>query len=560
LELPKYLYGYRVEQIPKLKLLNPVKDKFKVTRLSEDQGSYRLLSARLPISYKDATPPRPCPGSLVSTLAGVAKRAATKTPKPNRAQLRKFKRFTQLWLRHHSGLKPLDPDEIMTFEEWLEKTPYSATRKAELTKLWNDCGRTASRKDLEKLKCFVKDETYEEYKFPRGIYSRSDKAKCLFGPLVASVAAKVFKLPWFIKNIPVVDRPEAIYNSLYKDGAEYVFTDYTSFEAHFIKIIQQSCEEELYKYMFKNCPDAKNAADKMSNAKTGNQNVNFKLFSVVMEAFRASGEMDTSLANGFTNLMLWLFLSWQKGCPLNRIHGFFEGDDGITRNDGPTPTAEDFKNMGFTIKIGTTKNLNTASFCGQVYDIEDRTVVTDVREAVCRFGWTAKKYARSGNQVLMELLRAKGFSFVYQYGGCPILGKLGAKILQLTENVTVRQSIVDNMDEWERAKYNEALTYGSQLREPGYNTRVLIEKLYGVTRSEQLDIEDKIDQMTELGVLPFSFHNLPNDWKSYYESYSSRLVDDPPVWITNYKKRLIGSLVDAGALSGSQVYRLMGVG
>lgn len=548
-----------MNQIKKLQLKRLTKKTFKTTAIRPQLQSYKTISRRLPLYYPGATPPRPDPGHLASTLAGVAHRVATRTPKPNRQLRREFSRFVTLWLRHN--FKPLTVDEMYDFEGWLESTSYGEERKKQLRSCWTDCGGKPSRRMLSLVKSFVKDETYTEYKFPRGIYSRSDQAKCLFGPLVQSISKKLFDMHWFIKKIPVVERPEAIYEKLYKPNANYVYTDYTSFEAHFIADLMEICENKLYAHAVSTLPsEYKEVVDVMADTKTGINKVVFKTFSCSMEAGRMSGEMDTSSSNGFTNLMLYLFASLKSGCPLDKIQGFVEGDDGIFRNDGPIPSSSMFEKLGMTIKIGVTDKLETASFCGQVYDIEDKSVVTDIREVVCRLGWTNKKYVRAGEKVRLELLRSRGYSLVYQYGGCPVLGELGVKILELTEGVVVRQSIIDQMDEWERTRYIEALSIGGVYKTPGVATRLLVETLYGLSPREQEDIERKIRAMTELGPLPFSFDDIPGDWKNYYEVYNCDIIDEIPVWVPADRSKLIQALYNAKALNLSQASQLLGGG
>jgi len=514
--------------------------------------------------YAGATPPRPDPGHLLSVIAGVSKRVAIETPKPDRKLLRKFKRFVEMWLRHESTLKPLENDEIYTFDKWIETAPYSQARKVELTDMWDGCGRVATDKQLRTVKCFVKDESYDVYKFCRGIYSRSDYAKCLFGPLVASVSDKVFDLDWFIKKIPVVDRPAAIYNKLHKEGKhDYQFTDYTAFESHFTPELMRSCENILMNFMFKNAStDYRTTVQRFCRTKMGKQNMVFRSFNASQLGGRMSGEMDTSLSNGFTNLMLYLFASKEAGCEPDKVKGFFEGDDGIARNDGPAPEAEIFEKLGMTIKIGTTRQLTRASFCGQVYDVEEGVVVTDPREAACRFGWTNKTYVNANDKVLLELLKAKGYSFVYQYGSCPILGKLGAAILRLTSHINVRDSIRWKMDEWERTRYDEARDYlgkhGEQVGTPGPNTRNMVETMFHVSAKEQEDIEESLDAMTELGPLPFQFKTVPQEWTSYYRSYATDRIDSPPVWVNDDSRGLLKQLVQVGALNDFQAHCLRG--
>lgn len=405
-----------------------------------------------------------------------------------------------------------------------------------------------TKKQLQTVKCFVKDETYGEFKFPRGIYSRTDHAKCLFGPLVQSVSNQLFKLNWFIKKVPVVDRPKVIYDTLYEPGAKYVFTDYTSFEAHFHALLMDACENELFKFMTKLLPDARAVADLMASTKTGCNHLVFKTFSALLKACRMSGEMDTSTSNGFTNLMLYLFTSQEAGCPVDKVKGFVEGDDGIFKNKGPNPTTEDFEKLGMTIKIGVTDRLETASFCGQVYDIDDKTVVTDIQDQVCRLGWTNKKYVNANQKTAKELLRARGYSLVYQFGKCPILGVLGKKILELTDDVVVGQKMIDNMDAWDKEKYLESLKWGSQVAEPGMSTRQLVDTMYNISVSEQYDIENKIRSMKQLGPLPFQFSSVDTRWTDFYDAYNASHMDEVPFWIRSDERVILDTINNTGCL------------
>ena len=325
---------------------------------------------------------------------------------------------------------------------------------------------------LEVVKSFIKDETYTEYKYPRLINSRVDLAKCLIGPAVAAISAKVFDLPWFIKKIPVCDRPMAIMDTLYGPGRTYEYTDYTSFEAHFTPEIMEVCQFELYKYMTKSLGQHKDIMAFCFGTLAGTNVCKFKHVTVHVKGVRMSGEMDTSLSNGFHNLVAYLFCVFENSqkfsTPKYNVRGFVEGDDGIfTLSDKQlTPTVEQFAALGLTIKIGSTTKLSEASFCGQVYDTDENIVVTDVVEALARVGWTNKKYVQANNKTLLQLTRAKGFSLAYQYNGCPVLGALGHKILDLTEDVKISEKIFANMDQWESQKLREAVANRPLKRTP----------------------------------------------------------------------------------------------
>lgn len=443
---------------------------------------------------------------------------------------RRFERFVSAWLKHN--LTPLTEADIPSFEDWLAGTPYSAGRKAELRREWEKwISEGSDTSKFEKVKSFIKDETYPEWKFPRAINSRVDVAKCYFGPVVQAVSDVLFARPEFIKTVPVPERPAVIRDSLLvtNEGDDYIFTDYTAFEAHFVPEVMEVTQFLLFKHMLQNCHRSEWLKVYMSTM-AGFNELSFKHVNARIRATRMSGEMDTSLSNGFANLMLFLFCAKIKGA--TSVKGFVEGDDGLFRVEPArcAPTEEDFASLGFTIKIGHTKELSQASFCGQVYDMVDLIVVTDPAEVLARMGWTNKRYAMANRHTLMQLLRARGFSLVYQYNGCPLLDVLGRRILDLTTGVQLSEKIFQNMDQWERQKLraatNEALPPPKEI---GSNTRQLVADLYKIPVVQQLELEEKFRSI-DLGMHPMDVET-PSCWKEYYHTYSLDYVNKSPVWL-----------------------------
>jgi hypothetical protein len=324
----------------------------------------------------------------------------------------------------------------------------------------------------------------------------------------------------------------AIYNALFRDGGSYIFTDYTAYEAHFVPEVMRSCQFKLYKHMTRHLSCYDDVMRFCFSTLAGRNKCIFKNVTVGINGVRMSGEMDTSLANGFHNLMAFLYLCWKNGA--KDVVGFVEGDDGLFRVEPPSaaPSADQFSLLGFTIKIGVTDRLSEASFCGQVYDIDEGIVVTDVLDALSRFGWTNKKYVRASFPTRLELLRARGYSMVYQYNGCPVLSTLGRKILELTEGVQIRQTIIDSLDLWERAKLNSAISNLPVEKIPGPATRFLVEKLFGLPVEVQIDWERRISQQTEFGPLPINLDDYcPKEWIDYYDRYSHPIFDTNPLWL-----------------------------
>ena len=111
----------------------------------------------------------------------------------------------------------------------------------------------------------------------------------------------------------------------------------------------------------------------MKEVLCGKNIVQNRYLDCIIEARRMSGEMNTSLGNGFSNLMFMAFVCEKLGLNCN---GVVEGDDGLFAFNGNTPSASDFTKYGFNIKLDVHSEISTASFCGNVFDPEDRQIMT----------------------------------------------------------------------------------------------------------------------------------------------------------------------------------------
>ena len=203
-----------------------------------------------------------------------------------------LRRFVSKWLKRN--LPPLPADTDYSFESWLRDTNYPDWRKEELKSAYSEIENKYDKK-YYRVKCFMKDETYMTAKHARGIFARSDYAKCLLGPFFKRIEERLYNLPQFIKHIPVCDRPQYISNMLDVPGAKYIATDYTSYESHFSQEVMRNCEFVLYRHMTKLCPDQKFFKWAMDNVLAGYNTCTFKRFKLGIQATRMSGEMCTSL-------------------------------------------------------------------------------------------------------------------------------------------------------------------------------------------------------------------------------------------------------------------------
>jgi hypothetical protein len=496
--------------------------------VAEDKPQFdRPVSIELPISVSGVAQPLVSPGDQTTWLGGVYKRTGTKTPRMNRKMKRGFKSFVHRWCK--TNLTPLDPGYDLSPETWLENAPYSRKRK---TKLMSDFRKfqtgTLGVKETA-VKGFQKWETYPSIKYPRMINSRSDYFKVYSGPAFDAISKEIFSNKYFIKKIPVDLRPKALYEELYSEGSTYIATDYTSFEAHFTSEVMACCEFIMYRYMMKNHTEGKKTMNEIIRTLQGKNKIIYRHGVVEIDASRMSGEMNTSLGNGFTNLMVFLYLSERNGA--GQVKGFVEGDDGLfsVQNPSKAPTAEDFFDLGWNIKIDTHKNLNHASFCGCVFEITDMVNVPDVLSVLTTLGWGSQRYVNASQSTQMMLLKSKALSYAYQYNGVPIVSKLSRSILKTLEHVKIEGRIVKQLEPHKQVILSRAMKNLPPERVVGNMTRNLVWELQNIPISDQIKIESALEN-TALPIntrVEFPTLDFPPLWSHIHQNYVVRAGQKP---------------------------------
>lgn len=415
----------------------------------------------------------------------------------------------------------LTPDDIPTVDEWLDDAPYPLYRKKELAEIFVDEENNGLGSDVS-CKSFVKVETYPSYKYPRAINSRSDSFKVYTGPYFKAIEKALFAHPAFIKHVPAHQRAAYIKGMLNTEGLFYI-TDYTSFEGIFIPKLLDCLEFVLYRHMLRNFPAVLND---ICHALGGVNKCRYRGFCIKTLGTRMSGDMCTSLGNGFSNMMLMNYVCAKNG--IDHI-GIYEGDDGILKANKPIEQRM-FRGLGVDIKLVQVARPDLGAFCGLVC-AEDGTGITDPRKMLLNFGWSHSPYARHPH-LSLELLRAKAMSVVYEYPRCPIVTAIGMMGLRLTGGVTPRFG----MGWWERqqlremeAKFDSVLAMEKLGCTPA--ARELMQELFGIDIEWQLEIEARLQTYTE-GPLHLPHEDYifqgARDCADYHANYV-RYMDEPPM-------------------------------
>jgi hypothetical protein len=293
-------------------------------------------------------------------------------------------------------------------------------------------------------------------------------------------------------------------------------TDYSGFEKYFTPQVLEACEFQLYEYMVSNLPEGRDFMQLIRKVIAGKNHCTFKYLIAEIPAGRMSGEMNTSLGNGFTNLMIFLFLNEELGN--TDVDCLIEGDDCLGVWHGKPITERMYEDIGFAMKeVKYLESCNLASFCGQVFDFDTLTVIMDPIKVILNFGWSNIQYRGSSRRTKMRLARAKALSLLSQCPACPILESFGHWILRVTHGLSLK--IDKLMSNWEREHFtlNSSLKFGG-LKKINSESRELMEKVFKVTIDHQIILEDYFNEKMDYS--PIS-HPVIYD----YVTESQRLYD-----------------------------------
>ena len=471
-----------------------------VVRVDTDIHLRPAVSRTLPFYLFGLARPKPDPSDGLTGAAGIFKRVGL-PPRYTRAFLSRVREkslevSTRLLVPLHVGVND-------DFEMWAANSNYTLKRIEDLRQaleIW------PFSKPREYVESFRKDENYQCYKYVRWINARCDRTKASLGPRFKLIEDSVFHCcPWFIKHVKEWDRPDFIADRVCRPGANYGVSDYSAYESHFTPEAMLACEFVMYEYMVQYVPWGDEFLAELRDVLLCYNPMHSRRDVFRVHA-RMSGEMNTSLGNGWSNLIFMLVCFELNGN--TNVSGVVEGDDGLFSYDGPELTAGFLASQGLNVKMETITDFNMASFCGLVFDEVDRQATTDPYRAILSFGWTSRQYVQAGEKTLMALLRAKALSYRAMYSSCPVLWVMTRSIVRLTEDVkpwrlvsTIKKMRLSTFEkEWFLDSVNKP---DDVVIPPTLATRLVVAKKFGVSIEVQLELEHFFASMTELG--PFVF-------------------------------------------------------
>jgi len=233
------------------------------------------------------------------------------------------------------------------------------------------------------------------------------------------------------------------------------------------------------------------------------------------------------------------FVTWAEtyGYLSRRV---FEGDDGIfiVKKEYSNLVNDFYQMVGVVVKSETHEKLNTASFCGLVFD-DEGILFRDPISTIAKFPILDAKYCRVNDNKMKALLRIKAMSLMSENPGCPILNVYALSVMRATEWQR------DNANKYMKAnwfrstlssyEYEQFMLncgdiykdwYASYKR-PSHTTFLQFSKTYNLDIDMVIDCHNTFERYAfapTVKSLRFPVHNIfrdssPIEWKYYTDNY-----------------------------------------
>lgn len=477
--------------------------KYKKQAIKRRFSSYQLEHG---LGFKNMYPIHADTSDPHTVIHGMIKRLFKDTEiTPVRKLLTEFRKFVWNYMRIH--FDPIPETAKIDLESWLLRTSYTELEKENLRSTWREVFeqfpdmKVSDDQWLEHfyIDAFPKEEEFEEMKECRGIYARSDVGKCYFGPfakLMEDIIYYTDKKPSIIEFAKKI-KPDQLISWLETEMSEYqtyIQTDFSSFEGSFSPIFMRSCELVMYSFLLQNYRNVYQTFKKLA----GTNLIHTKFFTATIKGCRMSGEMTTSLSNGFSNKMIHLFLAHKHGYKLAK--GIVEGDDGVFAFRGKdVPSEKNYSDLGFKIKIEVKRHLWDTKFCSVVFEQLSRSKIYNPTEFLMRLNWSCNPKAstlKAGRR--RKLLVLKCLSYLAQFPNCPVISPICYGLLSKI-NIKIDKKFAESIWRLEKSTRYKLLNIGIDIekllstvvRQPEVNnsTRIRMQEVFGFTIAQQLYAE-----------------------------------------------------------------------
>lgn len=420
--------------------------------------------------------------SVSNWQRGIIKRCAHIEHPSDHKLLSQFYKFVKKKISYYPVI-PGGIDENTLLESWLENSNYNNNRKDKMRRLNAEFQqtRTLTKRDYSCVS-FIKREFYTEIKEPRIINSRSDKFKAVIGPWIHLIEGYVYN-EHYIKHC----RPEEVYDRMQRvaEGYDTFYeTDYSSFEGSFTQNYQKHVELALFKHLLANYPEIQRFIER---AYCTNEVIHRKKYKATFEGSRLSGDMWTSLANGFSNQMMMEWLLYKNKTGGNYL---VEGDDGYIACNGVL-NFDYITKLGFKLKVEAVHDHHHVHFCS--LRAHNGLLVPDIRRTLSHFGKSCETkvsamFKSASKKSAREFKRyqvSKAYSLLATGRGIPILQELALAII----NKTKERLVTKYVDWWEREFFD--LTHLEPV-DITHDMRTYVEQEFGIPITTQTRLEEAI--------------------------------------------------------------------
>lgn len=239
------------------------------------------------------------------------------------------------------------------------------------------------------------------------------------------------------------------------------------------------------------------------NVVAGVNTIKFPDMTIKVDATRMSGEMNTSLGNGLVNLIIINFICEELyGADVAAV---VEGDDSLYKTDAPVKT-QDYVDCGFTCTLEEHESINTASFCGLIFDEYSEVVIANPIKYILKTPWINRRWLNSNFNTMLGLYKSRSLSLLWQFPGCPVINEYAKYLYRMTNHVRLTTSMAREF-KWNNeifAIVSEAVIDETKLfdkmpkKDITFGTRMIMEQTFGITIEHQLYLEDLFRNKNDL--------------------------------------------------------------